>query len=431
MEPMTHEAIIKEISALADKAAALFEEIGAGSYDGVGTTRAAFGPKETMAGEVLERFARSEDLDVSVDHVGNFHYDLTIDADAKTVVMASHLDSVPVGGNFDGLAGVVAGVLVQAACKRAGIRPATNLKTLGFRCEESPWFGTAYIGSKLALGLLDQGELDGLKRFDTGKSLGTHLHELGAVSNADEIRERRLRVEDLSAYLELHIEQGPLLDDMQLPVGVASAIRGNIRHPFASCKGRYGHAAASPRHLRSDAMTAVARLITAADAFWAELLEEGGNDDLIINFGIVTTDPEQHAMTKVPGDVRFSFNIGGTRNEVMESLYKRIRAEAEAIEREFRVGFDFGTRVGTEGIQLDSKLAEIARNAASQIGVKTHVFPTVGHDAAMFAKLGLPTGMLLVRNQNGSHNPDEAMEISDFITATKVLALWALSSTRQ
>ncbi len=427
---MTYETVVTQIGALADTAALLFEEIAAATHDGRGITREAFGPEETMAGEVLERFARSEGIDVSTDSVGNFHYDLPGNGD-KSVVMGSHLDSVPVGGNFDGLAGVVAGIIVQVACKRAGIRPAANLKTIGFRCEESPWFGTAYIGSKLALGLVDQGQLDGLKRFDTGKSLATHLAEIGAASEASLIHDRRLRTEDILAYLELHIEQGPLLDDMQLSLGVASAIRGNIRHPFASCKGRYGHAAASPRHLRSDAMTATAHLIGAADSFWVQLLAEGDNDDLIINFGIVTTDSEQHAMTKVPGDVRFSFNIGGTRNEVMDRLYRQILEEAKWIEREFRVAFDFGPRVGTEGIQLDNDLVEIARQSARKLGVATHNLPTVGHDAAMFAKLGVPTGMLLVRNQNGSHNPDEAMQISDFIAATKVLALWALSPRRQ
>ncbi len=425
--------LVREIASLAGSAAALFEEIGGASFDGRGITRAAFGADETMAGRVLERFARAEGIEVGTDAGGNFHYDLpqADGAGAGTVIMASHLDSVPVGGNFDGLAGVVAGVLVQAACRRTGLRPALNLKTIGFRCEESPWFGTAYIGSKLALGLLGQDELDGLRRFDTGKSLAEHLKEIGAEPDAGILHERRLRVEGVAAYLELHIEQGPLLEDLGLPVGVATAVRGNIRHPFASCKGRYGHAAASPRHLRSDAMTATALLIAAADRFWAEALAEGGNDDLIINFGMVSTDPEQHAMTKVPGHVGFSFNIGGTRNDVMERLYRRIRDEAARIERDCRVSFDFGTRVGTEGTQLDARLAGVAREAAAELGIGVHAFPTVGHDAAMFAKAGVPTGMLLVRNQNGSHNPDEAMRIDDFIAATKLLALWALRSGRQ
>jgi len=87
--------------------------------------------------------------------------------------------------------------------------------------------------------------------------------------------------------------------------------------------------------------------------------------------------------------------------------------------------------VGTEGIQLDASLADAAQRSAESIGITTHSLPTVGHDAAMFAKLGVPTGMLLVRNQNGSHNPDEAMRISDFVAATKVLALWAMGPRRQ
>lgn len=425
---MLIQQLILEIDRLAEQAGAMFSDIAALSRDGAGITREAFGERETSAGLRLKEFAEEYGLSNGVDPVGNFHFDLKGGLEPGTVVMASHLDSVPVGGNFDGLAGVVAGLIVQAACKRAGLTPRHSLKTIGFRCEESPWFGTAYLGSKLALGLLNQADLETLKRFDTGRSLATHLAEIGALSDAASIGLNRLRYEELTAYLELHIEQGPLLDGLEVPVGIATAIRGNIRHPFATCRGRYGHAAASPRHLRADAVTATARLVAEADRLWDALLVDQRNDDLIINFGIFTTDPAQHAMTKVPGALDFSFNIGGTNNAVMDTLYRRICVEADRIAGEHRVSFDFGPRVGTDGIQLDPTLGDAASKAGRVLGLSSKEMPTVGHDAAMFARLGVPTGMILVRNQNGSHNPEENMRLNDFIDATKVLALCAVAA---
>src|SRR5690606_35961851 len=176
--------------------------------------------------------------------------------------------------------------------------------------------------------------------------------------------EKRLRHEDIHSYLELHIEQGPVLEDLGIPVGLATAIRGNIRHPFSRCHGVYGHSSTSPRHLRSDAVIATSQLVCTADKLWQSMLDEGGNDDLIINFGIFSTDPAQHAMTKVPGEVSFSFNIAGTNNDVACELYRQILGEADRIQKEFRVRFDFGAKVGTEAIQLDPALIDAAQYAA-------------------------------------------------------------------
>ncbi len=424
-----HDALNKEISRLSTAAQDLFDAIAEVSRDGPGITRPAYCEQETKAGELIKRFAESEGLECGIDGGGNFQYDLPGKDPHGMTVMASHLDSVPLGGNYDGLAGVVAGTLVQAACKRAGVIPPRRLRTLGLRGEESPWFGTAYLGSKLALGQLTDKDLNELTHISTKRSLAAHLQALGVPADAASIHGKRLRHEDVHSYLELHIEQGPVLEDLGIPIGLATAIRGNIRHPFAKCHGVYGHSSTSPRHLRSDAVIATSQLVCAADELWKSILDEGNNDDLIINFGIFSTDPAQHAMTKVPGDVRFSFNIAGTNNDVARDLYRRILAEADRIQKEFRVRFDFGPKVGTEAIHLDPALLDTADAAAGALGLKTLRMPTVGHDAAMFARLGVPTGMILVRNQNGSHNVDEAMRIEDFIDATKVLALCALSAT--
>src|SRR5262249_15641413 len=126
--------------------------------------------------------------------------------------------------------------------------------------------------------------------------------------------------ERIKAYIELHIEQGPLLETVDCPLGIATALRGNIRYPFARCRGDYAHSAAVPRHLRHDAAIATAKLLAYADARWQALIEEG-HDDLVFTCGILHTDPAEHAMTKVPGELTFSINIGATTEAAMESLH--------------------------------------------------------------------------------------------------------------
>ena len=136
------------IDSLSDDAAALFDQVRAATADIAGVTRHAFGAKETAAGEIVIDFCRRHGLAASFDAVANLAVTLDAAQTEREVVLASHLDSVPRGGNFDGLAGVLAGVLVLAALKQAGARGKHGIRALGFRCEESPWFGTAYLGSK-------------------------------------------------------------------------------------------------------------------------------------------------------------------------------------------------------------------------------------------------------------------------------------------
>ena len=421
-----HTPLIKEIEALAGSAEELFKAIRAASIDGAGITRPAYGPEETEAGKILAQFAASEGVRAYSDPVGNFRYELPGQQTDRWVVMGSHLDSVPLGGNYDGLAGVVAGIITQVACRRAGLVPHYGLRTFGFRGEESPWFGTAYLGSKLAFGLLKAEDLASMKNVRTGKSLADHLQEIGAACDDETIQKHKLHPENVHAYLELHIEQGPLLENMGIPIGIATAVRGNIRHPYAQCLGSYSHSSASPRHLRQDAVTATARLVVAADRRWEALLAAGGNDDLISNFGIFTTNATEHAMTKVPGEVSFSFVLAGTNDAVLQQLYRDIMDDAKEIEKACHVRFDFGPQVGTKPVALDSAVMEALETAAGKLGLASHRMPTVGHDAAMFAGLGIRSGMVLVRNQNGSHNVHESMEIPDFIDACKVLAVSAL-----
>jgi N-carbamoyl-L-amino-acid hydrolase len=413
------------LDTLADAAAALFAQVRDATKDDVGVTRDAFGEKETAAGEILIGFCRRHGLAAGFDAAGNLSVALGPPERDSDVVIASHLDSVPRGGNFDGLAGVIAGVLILAALKQTGLRAEHDIRAFGFRGEESPWFGTAYLGSKLAAGALSRVDLDALRRFDTGRTLADHLRALGVALDSPPIGVPQIAPARIRAYLELHIEQGPLLEATDAPLGIATALRGNIRFPHAKCHGRYAHSAAVPRHLRSDAAIATAKLIAHADERWKALIA-AGHDDLVFTCGILHTDAAEHAMTKVPGEVTFSLNIGATTDAAMETLHGDIVRRAEEIAAEHGVRFAFGTRVGTPATKLDAAIQAAAAEAARTLGIPARAMPTVGHDAATFARLGVPAAVLLVRNSNGSHNPAEDMALPDFMQGVHVLAETAL-----
>jgi beta-ureidopropionase / N-carbamoyl-L-amino-acid hydrolase len=415
------------IRELKDASAGLFRSIADASRDKVeGITRAAYGPEETATGEILADFARSEGLQASWDGVGNIH--MTRPGNGKSnkeIVIGSHIDTVPRGGNFDGLAGVVAGAILLAALQRAAIATDHGIRVIGFRGEESPWLGQAYVGSKLLMGALSRDELHNLKHSSYGKSLWQLLEDL-KLDPEESLNRKQIQPANIHAYLELHIEQAPLLVSLNRPVAVARAVRGNIRHPKVTVTGEYGHSGAMPRHLRKDTVMATAKLLASIDGEWKRLID-AGNDDLVYTTGVIQTNADTHTMTKVPGELTWSFNVGATNDGVMQELYDFAIRKADELAREHSVTFDFGVRTGSSASPLDPRIMNAAIRAGEDLSIEMEIMPTVGHDAAIFEKNGVPCGVILIRNENGSHNADEAMEIEDFILGVQVLGATAVS----
>ena len=411
--------LLQSLDKLMPSLEALFDAIAARTSDGVGISRDAYGEvrrrqptfsSNTRAARVWMPTMIASEMSMSRQRDSSNR--------VRTFLIGSHVDSVPRGGNYDGLAGVIAGIGVLSSLQKAGALPRHNVRVLGFRGEESPWFGTAYLGSKLFTGQLSRSDAERLHRFDTGKPLAEHMTGIG-VRLSDIGTGPAIPLDRVRAYLELHIEQGPVLEAIGRPIGIVTAIRGNIRHPFAKCFGRYAHSAAVPRHLRSDALMATVKLIAHADERWRTLIE-AGHDDLVFTCGIFHTDPAEHAMTKVPGEVTFSFNVGSISDEAMDDMHRSVMARADHLAREHNVRFEFGERVGTPAVALNQDIAAILQRSGENLGIPIHRMPTVGHDAAMFARMGIPTCVILVRNANGSHNPAEHMEMDDFGLAVRI-----------
>lgn len=405
----------------------LFDTLAERTRDGVGVTRPAWSEQDEAAAALVEGAAGEIGLETMRDAAGNVYATLPgVDRAAPGVLMGSHLDSVPTGGNYDGFAGVVAGLLVQAAMKDIGAAPPCDVRTVGLRGEESVWYGTAYLGSRLAVGDLPAAALDRLKRIDTGNSLAEHMAQCGADPAA--LRGHAppfVSPGNTKAFLELHIEQGPVLVGENLSVAIPTVIRGNVRFPFARCLGEYAHSAAVPRAYRRDAALAAVELVAALDGLW-QGLEAEGEADTVFTVGQLFTDPAHHAMTKVPGECRFTLNFGATDAAVLDRVRARIVALADAIAARRRVSFELGDCVGSEPTPLDAGLRGRLAAAARALDLPVHAMPTVGHDASIFQRAGIPAAMVLVRNRHGSHNPHEAMDIADFAAGTRLLAAAAL-----
>jgi len=401
----------------------LFDAVRAVSEDFVGVTRPAWSEQDHAAAEILAEAARGLELEVGYDVAGNLICTLPgTDRGAAQILTGSHLDSVPTGGHFDGRAGVVAGLSAVAALRDLGVELRCDLSVMGIRGEESVWYGIAYVGSRLALGTLPLEDLDRLHRSDSGRSLAEHMSAVGI--DIDVLRATpapSITRENTRVFLELHIEQGPVLVGEGVPVGIPTTIRGNVRFPFAVCTGTYAHSAATPRAYREDALLAVVELVRDLDQYWVEQ-EGAGVPDTVFTVGKLYTDDKHHAMTKVPGRCEFTLNFGGTTEGFLDACREQCYARAQAIAAARRVTFELGECVGSNPTPLDTHMRTLLAESADALGISHREFATVGHDASVFARAGIPAAMVLVRNADGSHNPDEKMDHKDFALGVQMLA---------
>ena len=399
-----------------DLAASLFAGLGSATRRGRGIVRDSYGDGEQAAHDIVRSAADAAGLEISVDPIGNLTLTLPgRDRGAPRVVMGSHLDSVPQGGNFDGAAGVVAGVCVLAAIRRAGFVPECDLSVMGIRAEESAWFDIAYLGSGGAFGLLDPACLS-IPRSDNGQSLEATLRERGFDPQPIRERRRLLDPSQIRAYLELHIEQGPTLVARGLPAAIVSGIRGCKRFRNAHCVGEYAHSGAVARPYRRDAVAATVALLHHMEHVWLQQEEAGA--DLVLTAGELFTDPAMHGPSKIAGETRFVLDLRSLSDATMEAVAAEARAAAARIGYEYRVQFDLGATSDSPAAVMDPRLR------AKLMGLLDRPFEMAsgaGHDAAVFTKVGIPSAMIFVRNENGSHNADEAMSMDDFAVGTRAL----------
>jgi N-carbamoyl-L-amino-acid hydrolase len=401
-------------------ASELFDALRTATSDGVGITRESYGKGESAALDIIDAKARALGLRTERDAGANLVAILEgTQPQLPFLACGSHLDSVPQGGNFDGAAGVVAGLAVLAGFKEDVFRPRRTLKLFALRGEESARFGKAYMGSSALFGRLSAADLE-LKAADSNLTLDDCMSEVGVDVDRVKKGEPLADPKGFAAWLELHIEQGPVLMARQLPVAIVTGVRGNYRHRLVECVGAAGHSGAVPRWLRHDAMFATSELVSHLDRHWRTLLERGR--DLVITIGVVTTDPREHAIARIPGKLSFSFEARSQSKETLEAFYDLFLSECSLVGEERGVEFKLDRRLESSPATMDPEWVSRLRAAARALGLPDEAIPSgAGHDAAVFANAGVPSAMIFVRNEHGSHNPNESMEIEDFAAGVAVM----------
>lgn len=404
----------------------LFAALRAMSFDGLGITREAYGPKETAAHALVRAEAEKLGLATSTDHAGNMYLTLKgADPALPQLIIGSHLDSVRTGGNYDGAAGVLAGLSVVAGLARAGFQPQHDVTVMLIRSEEAgSWFPVSYVGSRAALGRLPAEALD-VPRMDDGRTLAEHMAEEGFDPDAVRAGKPALTPVGVAAFIELHIEQGPLLDEAEIPLGIVTGIPGSRRYRDAKVFGEYNHSGATPRRLRRDAGLALAELAYRLDAEWARLEAEG--HALVCTFCVLATAPEA-GFTLIPGEAGFQLDMRSENRASVDLLHDALIRLVGEIEQSRGVRFELGAESGSQASAMDAQIQQELGAAAEAAGVPfRRMLSGGGHDTAAFAQAGIPACLMFVRNQHGSHNPREAMRMEDFDAACDVIGRWVVA----
>ena len=420
-------AIATAVHAQRNAIEALFAQLRQDGLDEPGVSRDPYGAGEQRAHATVTRYAETLGLEIGRDAAANLYMTLSgRDRDAPVLVIGSHLDSVPHGGNFDGAAGVLAGLAVVTALRSLNLTPSCDIVVMGIRAEESVWFQVSYIGSRGSLGMLPDGALD-VRRVDTGRTLADHITECGGNPAALRNRRRHFGPARIAAYLELHIEQAPSLVEAARPVAVCTGIPGNFRYPDAWIEGRHDHVGL-PRRFRRDAAMAGAEFAMALDALWQS--HETRGIPMACTFGRFHTDMAVHGLTIVPGAFHFSLDMRAYDETVLAALEAMVGSIIGGIEQRRGVRFHLGQVARAAVGQVDPAIKHALEAAADAQGIPfLRIGSPASHDAAAFGAAGVPMGMLFVRNENGSHNPHEAMATDDFLDGTTVLTQWVANIT--
>jgi allantoate deiminase len=359
------------------------------------------GPAMERANALVGRWMAEAGMAVRTDAARNLVGSIPgSDAGAGMLLLGSHLDTVRDAGAFDGPLGVLVAIACVERLRGQEVTLPFGVHVLGFSDEEGLRFGTAYLGSRAVAGTLD-GET--LQMRDAG---GVSVREaLGGDAAAASWRGERLL-----GYCEVHIEQGPVLEERDAPVGVVDAIAGATRAEVRFT-GRAGHAGTVPMVLRRDAACAVAEFVLAVEAAGREV------PDLVATVGRLGVEPG--APNVVPGAALASLDVRHADDAVRGGTVARLRRRAEEIGAARGVAVTWTPRLDTAAVAMDPALSDALARAA---GPGVPRLPSgAGHDAVALAE-AMPVAMLFVRCAGGvSHHPDESVDAADVAVALDVL----------
>lgn len=329
--------------------------------------------------------------------------------DRPTLLLGSHLDTVRNAGRFDGMLGVVTPIVCVEQLHRAGERLPFAVEVIGFADEEGVRFQSTLLGSRALAGTLDPDVLE--RRDADGVSVAEALAELGL--NPQALVEARRAPQELLGFVEVHIEQGPVLEREGLPVGVVTAIAGASRFQV-TVQGQAGHAGTVPMAMRHDALAAAAEAMVAIEGCCA------GHDSVVATVGRIAAEPG--AVNVIPGRVEFSLDVRAGEDALRAAVIARIDDSLAAIAHRRGVRICSERTHEAASCRCSDWLSERLSRAVSDCGFPVRRLASgAGHDAMAMAAV-TDVAMLFVRCEGGiSHHPDEAMTVEDAGTAAGVM----------
>ena len=382
-----------------------------GATPGGGVTRLALSDEDRAGRDRLRSWLEEADLAVRVDDFGTMTGRRPGREEGPAVLLASHLDSVRQGGRYDGPLGVLAGLEVVRTLNDGGVETRRPIEVVNWTNEEGVRFEPAMTASGAVAGRFERGYVYDRTDRD-GRRFEDELRRIGYLG------EEANRPGPAAAYLELHIEQGPVLEDAGVAVGVVEGIVG-ITWSEVTVSGHADHAGPSPMPLRHDALAAAARLISGVELFARE------NAGAVGTVGRIETEP--NTINTIPGKAVFSVDFRHRDARTLNKLVARLEAMA-AIEAERRgVGIAVGRFWTSEPTGFAPEVVSAIQAAADELGIPTRrLWSGAGHDAK-YAQEICPAGMIFVRSANGlSHAEAEFSSPEDIEAGANVLLQAAL-----
>jgi ureidoglycolate amidohydrolase len=386
--------------------------------DGTAVTRIVFSPDDLRARAWLKELAATEDFEVREDAVGNlFIRWLGTEPDLPAVATGSHIDAIPHAGMYDGTVGVLGGLEAIRALKYSGFRPRRSIELVMFTSEEPTRFGIGCLGSRLLSGTLDPARADALHEAnepaDTARTLADVRTAAGFTGPLAPVR---LAPKHYHAWLELHIEQGPLLEREGTPIGIVTSIAAPASYRF-TITGLGGHAGALLMPDRKDALCAAAEVILSVE----KNALASGSGDTVATVGTLAIYPG--AVNSVPSRVILQLDIRDTDPTRRESVMRNIRRDyvdmaqrREVAIIEELVNADAPAQCSPHIVQLLEQICAEQNIASKKMVSRAY------HDTLFMAPIA-PIGMIFIPCRNGvSHRPDEYAAPTDILQGTRVLA---------
>ncbi len=381
--------------------------------DGTAVTRIVFSERDLQARAWLKVLARAEGFSVREDAVGNTFFRMEgLQPDLPAVATGSHTDAIPHAGMYDGTVGVLGGLEAMRSLKRAGVRLRRSIELVMFTSEEPTRFGIGCLGSRLMSRVLDFERADQL-RDQTDATLAEIRSEAGF---AGELARVQMQDGHYSGWVELHIEQGPLLEREGIPIGVVTDIAAPAGYRF-TIEGLGGHAGALLMPDRRDALCAAAEVILAVERYALGT----GAIDTVATIGTCSVYPG--AVNSVPSRVILQLDIRDTDPERREGVLGELRASIEEIaaRRDVRIVEEL---VNADlPAQSSNEIVETIELACAELGVRSRrMVSRAYHDSLFMARIA-PVAMIFIPCRNGvSHRPDEFADAQDIARGVRVLA---------